>query len=117
MGNKKDKNRRVGVVYSTNEDYEYKYEGKDEPDTLPKDEQRLRLHIDRKGCKGKEVTLIKGFVGTSDDKEALCKKLKSSCGAGGSVTEDGILVQGDHRDRILDLLKKWGYNDVKKSGG
>ncbi len=117
MGNKKEKNRRVGVVYSTNDKYEYEYEEEDEADTLPKKDQRLRLHIDRKGRKGKEVTLIKGFVGTTSDKEALCKKLKTSCGAGGSVTEDGILVQGDHRDRMLDLLKKWGYQDVKKSGG
>lgn len=111
------KNKRKGVVYSTNPDYEYRYESEEEANTLPPAEQRLRVLLDRKGRKGKEVTLVTGFVGSEEDLKALGKMLKSRCGVGGSAKDGEVLIQGDHRDRVISLLKEEGYGDVKKSGG
>lgn len=116
MGKKNKKNRK-GVVFSTDPDFEYNYENQEAPNTLPPAEQRLRVHIDRKQRAGKEVTLITGFVGAEDDMKALGKTLKQKCGVGGSVKDGEIIIQGDHRDFVVDLLKKEGYGDVKKSGG
>lgn len=111
------KNKRTGVVYSTDPSYEYKYGGADHEETLSPSEQRLRVVIDRKQRGGKEVTLITGFKGAEADMKALGKLLKQKCGVGGSVKDGEILLQGDHRDFIIQLLKKEGYTDVKKSGG
>ncbi|MEM9022608.1 MAG: translation initiation factor [Bacteroidota bacterium] len=112
----KRKKNRDGIVYSTNSDYEYHYDGDQEAATLPPEEQSLKLLLERKGRGGKTVTLITGFVGAEDDLKALGKKLKAQCGAGGSAKDGEILIQGDFRDRILDLLLKEGYR-AKKSGG
>lgn len=114
---KKNKKNRVGVVFSTDSDYDYKYKKDEEEDTLPKKGQRLRVVKDSKGRKGKVVTLLQGYVGSSDDKNKLCKLLKTKCGVGGSLVEEGILIQGDQRDKVVGILKKEGYEDVKKSGG
>jgi len=81
--------------------------------TLPKNQQKLRLNMERAGRGGKTVTLIKGFVGTSPDLEALCKLLKQKCGVGGAVKEGEIIIQGDHRQRLIELLKKEGYSNTK----
>ncbi len=114
---KKSKKKRVGVVYSTNPEYSYDYESKSEEDEPPTNQQRLRVMIDRKGRGGKEVTLVTGFVGPEDRLKELGKMLKSKCGVGGSVKNGEIIVQGDHRDRVVELLKKEGFKDTKKSGG
>jgi translation initiation factor 1 len=114
---KKSKKKRVGVVYSTKPNYDYDYESKAEEDELPSNQQRLRVMIDRKGRGGKEVTLVTGFVGPEDRLKELGKMLKSKCGVGGSVKGGEIIVQGDHRDRVVELLKKEGFKDTKKSGG
>lgn len=111
----KNKKKRIHVVYSTNPDFGFDVE-KDEEETLPNNEQMLRVLIDRKQRKGKEVTLIEGFVGTEEDLKDLGKWLKQKCGGGGSVKDGEILVQGNHRDKIMDLLKKEGYQ-VKRVGG
>ena len=112
---KKNKKNREGVVYSTSNDFSYDYTQNDERDTLPPDEQELKIWLDRKGG-NKVVSLIKGFVGTDDDLKALGKSLKSKCGVGGTAKEGEIQIQGDHRDKLLQILTKAGYK-AKKAGG
>ena len=113
--NKRDKGRS-GVVYSTNNDYQYEYEGDFEEETLAPSEQNLKVMLDKKSRGGKQVTLVEGFVGTEEDLKDLGKLLKSKCGVGGSAKNGEILVQGDFRDKVLDILKSEGYN-AKRVGG
>ena len=108
-----DRKRRVGVVYSTNPDYEYSDDSQEEADTLPKNQQKLRLNMERAGRGGKTVTLVKGFVGSEDDITSLCKLLKQKCGVGGSVKDGEIIIQGDHRQRLVEILKKEGFCQAK----
>jgi translation initiation factor 1 len=113
---KKEKNR-IGVVYSTNPEFNYELDNGEQMDTLPSSKQILRVQLDRKQRKGKEVTLITGFVGRIEDCEALGKILKQKCGVGGSVKDNEIILQGDHRTKVLALLQAEGYNQTKISGG
>ena len=108
-----DRKNRVGVVYSTNPDYEYSDDSQEEADTLPKNLQKLRLNMERAGRGGKTVTLVKGFVGSNEDINLLCKLLKQKCGVGGSVKDGEIIIQGDHRQRLVEILKKEGYTQTK----
>lgn len=110
------KNNRIGVVYSTDPDHSYQYEQKESAETLPPAQQRLRVWIDRKQRKGKEVTLITDFVGNDDDLKSLGKILKTKCGVGGSAKDGEIIVQGNHRDKVVALLQELGYQ-AKKAGG
>lgn len=112
---KKNKNRS-GVVYSTNPDYDYEDDFYEEEETLPNEEQLLYVSIDRKQRKGKEVTLIEGFVGTENDLKTLERKLKTSCGTGGSSKDGEILIQGNVRDKVIQLLEKDGYKTRRKGG-
>ena len=105
---------RLNVVYSTNPDYEM--ENDEEQTTLPAARQRLRVQLDRKNRGGKVVTLITGFVGTDSDMKELGKLLKSKCGVGGSAKDGEIIVQGDFKQKVLELLKKEGYTQTKPVG-
>ncbi|MEM1328866.1 MAG: translation initiation factor [Bacteroidota bacterium] len=111
------KKKRIGVVYSTNDDYQYNYEENQKEETIDADKQQLRVLIDRKKRRGKEVTLVTGFVGSSDDLKDLGKLLKTKCGVGGSTKDGEILIQGNFKDKIVDLLKSEGYTKTKASGG
>lgn len=108
-----DRKKRVAVVYSTNPDFEYSDDTEEESQTLPKNQQKLRLNMERAGRGGKTVTLVKGFVGSNEDINSLCKLLKQKCGVGGSVKDGEIIIQGDHRQRLVDILKKEGYTQRK----
>lgn len=101
---------RLGVVYSTNPDFKYETEETQEAETLPPARQRLIVRIDRRQRAGKQVTLVEGFVGTSDDLAALAKTLKTRCGVGGTAKDGEITVQGDLRDKVVALLQSMGYN-------
>lgn len=114
---KKNKKNRVGIVYSTNPDYDYQFNEQEESEAAPASQQRLRVSLDRKKRKGKEVTLITGFMGPEQDLKDLGKALKSKCGVGGSVKDGEILLQGDHRNKVVDWLKDQGYSQTKRSGG
>lgn len=104
---------RLGMVYSTNPDFQYQTDELVEPETLPKSQQQLRVRIERSGRGGKTVTLVSGFIGANTDIKELGKWLKGKCGVGGSVKDDEILVQGEFKERIIELLKSEGYTQTK----
>ena len=101
---------RLGVVYSTNPDFQYTTEANEEQETLAPGKQRLIVRIDRRQRAGKQVTLVEGFVGTQEDLSALAKTLKTKCGVGGTAKEGEITIQGDLRDKVVALLQSMGYN-------
>jgi len=110
------KNRNSRMVYSTNPDFEPFDDSKTEPATLPPANQTLYISRDKKQRKGKQVTLVTGFIGSSDDLKDLGKTLKSKCGVGGSAKDGEILMQGDFREKVKGLLEGLGYK-CKLSGG
>lgn len=101
---------RLNVVYSTNPEFRYEQtEAETQPRTLPNARQKLRVQLDKRNRGGKVVTLITGFVGTDDDLTALARMLKTRCGVGGSGKDGEIIVQGDHRAKVVEILQKEGY--------
>ena len=110
---KKNKPDNRGFVYSTDPDFSFKEEpGKIE--TLPPSQQKLKIRLDTKHRAGKAVTLVEGFIGSTEDIEELGKKLKTYCGTGGSVKDGEIIVQGDQRDKMFQWLVKNGYKHAKR---
>ena len=110
---KKNKGDNRGFVYSTDPDFKFE-ETEGPAETLPAAQQKLRIRLDTKQRAGKAVTLVEGFSGTDEDLQELGKKLKTFCGTGGSAKDGEIIVQGDHRDKVLQWLLKQGYKLAKK---
>lgn len=104
-----DWKKRLGVVFSTNPDFAYQEDTQTEEATPAPSSQNLIVSIDRKGRAGKQVTLVTGFIGTSEDLADLGRALKVKCGVGGSAKDGEITIQGDFRDRVVALLKDMGY--------
>ena len=110
---KNDWKERLNIVYSTNPNFQYITDEKEEFDTLPKQQQKLRVSIEKNHRGGKTVTIVKNFIGTDEDIKELGRLLKTKCGVGGSVKDGEILVQGEFKEKIIDLLKKEGYTQTK----
>lgn len=110
------KKKKGNIVYSTNPNYQMDIDDDEEIQTLPPGSQNLKIWLDKKQRGGKVVSLIKGFIGSSDDLKDLAGELKSLCGVGGTAKDGEIIIQGDHRDKILNYLQKHGYG-AKKAGG
>lgn len=106
-----------GMVYSTNPNFAFDDDTASElQETLPPAQQTLYVSHDKKMRKGKTVTLIEGFVGTEEDLETLGKALKAKCGVGGAVKDQQIMLQGEHREKVIPALEAAGYK-VKRKGG
>lgn len=103
-----------GFVFSTNDNFEFDKE--DNQETLAPNLQHLEALFSNKGRGGKTVTVITGFIGSEADLKLLGKMLKTKCGVGGSIKDNEIIIQGKYRDKIMEILKKEGYN-IKRVGG
>lgn len=111
-----DWKKRDGIVFSTADSFDYNFGEEESLETLPPAQQKLRVLLDKKSRAGKQVTLIEGFVGTEEDLKELGKLLKNKCGVGGTTKDGEILIQGDHRDKVLLVLTQAGFV-AKKVGG
>ena len=110
---KNDRKDRLNIVYSTNPDFSYQLDEEEAPATVDPKQQKLRVSIEKKGRGGKTVTVITGFIGSEDDLKELGRILKTKCGVGGAVKDGEILIQGEFKQRIIDLLKAEGYSQTK----
>ncbi len=108
-----DWKKRLGMVYSTNPDYQFDTELDQEPETLTPDKQKLRVFVERKGRAGKVVTVVKGFTGSAEELKKLEKMLKNKCGTGGSAKDNEILLQGEMKDKVITILRDLGYTNTK----
>jgi translation initiation factor 1 len=113
MAKKNDWKKRDGIVYSTESNFEFNYNEGEETQTLPPQQQNLKVMLDKSMRAGKQVTLVTGFVGAAADLDLLGKMLKSKCGVGGSVKDGEVIIQGDHRDKAVQILQKEGYKAKK----
>ena len=108
-----DWKKKLSIVYSTNPDFEYQQDEAPQEETLAKEKQQLRIKLDTKQRRGKAVTLVTGFVGQDEDLNELGKLLKVKCGVGGSVKDGEIIVQGNMRNKVLEILQKEGYKKAR----
>lgn len=113
MSKKKPDNK--GFVYSTDPNFRFEEEKK-EIETLLPSQQKLKIRLDTKRRAGKAVTLVEGFTGRDEDLEELGKELKAFCGTGGSAKDGEIIVQGDHREKLVQWFAKNGYSNIRKIG-
>ena len=104
---------RLNIVYSTNPDFAYQTESEDEQETIDKEKQNLRVSIEKKNRGGKTATVVKGFTGSEVDLKDLAKLLKTRCGVGGAAKDGEIIIQGDLREKVVELLRKEGYVRTK----
>ncbi|MGY6557865.1 MAG: translation initiation factor [Nitritalea sp.] len=111
-----DWKKREGMVYSTDADFSFQDTSEEEVEELSPAQQQLRIWLDTKSRAGKAVTVVKGFVGHELALKMLAKELKTACGVGGSTKDGEILIQGDHREKVIQVLVAAGYK-AKKSGG
>ena len=109
MAKKNEWKNRDGVVYSTNQEFQYECSGNEDANTLPPQQQNLRVVLDKNQRAGKQVTLVTGFIGKSEDLESLTKLMKTKCGVGGSSKNGEIILQGDLRGKVVQALIKEGY--------
>ena len=110
---KNDWKDKLNVVYSTNPDFSYDTGEQEEPETLPKNTQKLRVRIEKNHRGGKTVTIVSGFIGSEADLKELGKLLKTKCGVGGSAKEGELLIQGEFKEKVVEILKKEGYTQTK----
>ncbi|WP_338768167.1 translation initiation factor [Bernardetia sp. ABR2-2B] len=117
MARDKKKKKRIstdgsggGMVFSTNPDFEFQEE--QEIETLPNEEQRLKVSLDRKHRKGKSVVLIENFEGKEEDLKSLAKEIKNHCGVGGSAKDGEIVIQGELLDKVKSFLKEKGFKGM-----
>lgn len=101
--------KKNNIIYSTNENFNYEYEGGNEQVTLPPGEQILYVHFEKKHRAGKKVTLVERFVGSEADLKDLASMIKKKCGVGGSAKGGVAIIQGDHCDKVKELLQAEGY--------
>lgn len=113
MSKKGNFKNRIGVVYSTDDSFDYTEDSEIEEETLAPKDQKLRVELDKKNRKGKQVTLVTGFTGMTGDLKELGKMLKTKCGVGGNVKDREIIIQGDLRDKVVEILLKEGYQARK----
>lgn len=104
---------RLGIVYSTKVDFQYETDEVEELVTLPIEQQKLRVKVEKAGRKGKTVTLVTGFIGTDEDLKLLAKQLKTRLSTGGSSKGGEIVIQGDVKQRVVQLLLEIGYKNTK----
>lgn len=113
MSKNNDWKERLNIVYSTNPDFSYETEEEPQPATLPAEKQALHIELDKRHRNGKTATLITGFVGSDDDLKELAKLLKTKCGVGGSARDGEILIQGDLRQKVKEILTREGYSRTR----
>jgi len=106
---------RKDIVYSTNPDFNYNYDNVvNEQVTIDPSKQKLKVYMDSKArSKGKQATVVNGFVGSEDDLKDLAKLLKTKCAVGGTIKEGEIIIQGDFRDKLIQILSAQGYKATK----
>ena len=113
MSKNNDWKERLNIVYSTNPDFDYQTDDAEEQETLPAEKQSLRIELVKRHRNGKTATLITGFIGSDDDLKELARLLKTKCGVGGSARDGEILIQGDLRQKVKEILTKEGYTHTR----
>ena len=107
------KKNKGGLVYSTDPDFKIKVE-EEILETPEPAQQKLTIELETKHRAGKIVTVVWGFVGNNADLEKLGKQIKNYCGTGGSAKDGEIIVQGDHKEKVLQFLLKSGYTQTRQ---